>query len=146
MPKNDKVPFAQVVHELTTKRMYLVLTRHVSRELMENMMNSIKVGVDVESSMAFATDSAIMEFKAVFQGCVVHEQVMETRTVPRTWRDAVKARWCPRWLIRKGWVHFNTDTIPKLVQHWHVCPHLHTHGNDAHLRFMSDDFRVSGHE
>ena len=132
-----------MVRELTTKRMYLALERRVSKDLLENMMESVRVRAD-DSGIAFVTDEVVLQFVAIFQGCAVHEQVMDSRRVPRTWWDAVKERWCPAWLIRKGWVRVDTDNVSKLVQHWHVCPHLHAEKRETHIRFLSDDFQVRG--
>ncbi len=97
--------------------------------------------IDMEVRCDVITEQMCVDLILLLRGCKVNEQIVEERMIPKTWYDAFKKRWFPKWLRR-----YSPVTEERLVlrsEHWHVCPHIYTarytarSENEEHIHFLS---------
>jgi len=77
----------------------------------------------------------VARLTATVLGRPTYAEVQKTQQVPRDWWQAVKARWFPRWALRRwpaGFDVVNTETF-----HYHTCPHIATPDTSNHFQWLA---------
>jgi hypothetical protein len=69
---------------------------------------------------------------------LMHETISVHRYWPKTWWDAVKARWTPLWLLRRRWVKVEYERIDIEERKYPaICTHLDI-DPQAHLMYLAE--------
>lgn len=123
-----------------------LVRRQVAKRILELDPRMMESDVDVVSFSDDIARGLVLEWRAFVHE--LRETTRETETeiadavqVPRTWWDALKLRWFPRWLLNR--VHpvemrtINVKTINRVEKTIvRLCPHLRTEPPATHLRFF----------
>jgi len=109
------------IRQIVLERMKLYLRREVDLESIAGVRDSAKFYAHLDEY----TRRLVLEMRAyVLAGEKVTEETSTTLTWPADWWQAFRARWFPRWWLRRWPVRHEVRVVTTKTTIVRTCPHL----------------------
>ncbi len=114
------------LNEIVLERFEVGMMMHIAPALVKHM----KINTELDTSLRMIEQS----FITWALGNKIHTSSTKYYGIPLTWWDGFKQQYFPHWLKKRFPV--KERELERTFNVTHVCPHIVTPDNEAHIRFM----------
>lgn len=111
------MPSPNSLERVLLEKVELGVRAIISPAILESLVCKIQ-----DSANDYLSDHLIVTLKLHLIGGKRYKTQIGSVSYPKDWWQAVRARWCPAWWLKKHPVDVHTHTLE--VSYQHVCPHF----------------------
>ena len=108
---------------------------NVDRSIDTREMDATRSRAKMESAFDIAENSMLLQLTTYMHG-MADERVQIDKKWPKTWWDAFKERWFPKWILSRWPVEYDRIYVDQVI-YKAVCPHLQDDEQNQHLEWMA---------
>lgn len=87
--------------------------------------------------LELVANEMVLELKKYFYQREIFSETVKIHDFPKTWWDAFKLRWFPKWALKRWQPEYQTINIS--TSHNHICPHLNVDPTKTHLEWLTTE-------